>query len=825
MSSTHYETPSVPHALLRQQFVPEHSTRAPFVPTRAVFVALDLMRRSGLLAFSVRVAALRWVAGAWFLSLGLSFLLLPQGSLGPLLGLAWLRGALSVCSALCLLWVAGAAPPRRMALALHVLAVVPQLFFAFEFLRLGAIPSGAMLSLLAVAILLAPFARSSTSVPPRTDLLGLVLGAAQAILGLDMLSNPASASVLVRFGINPMVVGALMLLAGFSIVVVQLAPRATRRWAHGFAGALMFGLWLGQALLDPAYFVLGTALLIRALATTMLPWFSDSLTRFDRSSLRVRFALALFSVSLVPPLVVLPIVLDTLDPTGTESLGVRQLAYGVTLFGALVFAAVGWWLAGQLIAPLTTLVRGVKRIADGERGVSLVGAAPTELVGLSTAVEQMANALDARVREREALLAREQAARAVAERSARLQAITAHLSAALTPAQVANVILREAVAALNASVVSIKCLSDDGQWLESVDDLGYTPELLAAYRRYPVSTPTPIAEAVRSGAPVWLESRKALLECYPQSAQLMTALDFHASCALPLTQGERIVGAIGASFTRPQSFDADERTFLLTVARQCAQALERAWLYQAEQQARGELAQRVAERTRELQQANIELRRLAAHLQSSREDERANIARELHDELGQVLTVIKMVVAQLLRHMSADPDLKKLSRAQAIEELQAISQNIDDSIRAIRALVANLRPQILDDLGLKAAIEWQAQQFQERTGIKTQFTSNVDTVNLEYARALALFRIVQESLTNVARHAGATHVDVALHMDANDLRLEVRDNGRGIARDELSKQGHFGVLGMRERALVLGGDIQIGAAPGGGTVVVVQVPR
>jgi len=142
----------------------------------------------------------------------------------------------------------------------------------------------------------------------------------------------------------------------------------------------------------------------------------------------------------------------------------------------------------------------------------------------------------------------------------------------------------------------------------------------------------------------------------------------------------------------------------------------------------------------------------------------------------------------------------------------------------MRKILVQLRPEMLDDLGLKAALEWQVQEFQTRSGIETHFAFALDEGGLDAERTMAVYRIVQESLTNVARHAHASRVEVSVtHADGHVL-LRVRDDGRGIAPDEMRKAKSFGILGMRERALMFGGDVDISGAPGRGTTVSVRVP-
>jgi PAS domain S-box-containing protein len=217
---------------------------------------------------------------------------------------------------------------------------------------------------------------------------------------------------------------------------------------------------------------------------------------------------------------------------------------------------------------------------------------------------------------------------------------------------------------------------------------------------------------------------------------------------------------------------------------------------------------------RELQRSLEELHALTARLQSVREEERARLARELHDQLGQSLTAIRIDLAALKTTPARD---------QQLQRIDAIMGLVDETIRSVRRIATELRPGVLDDLGLVAAVEWAAEEFQARTGIRCQVSMPETNPAIDAERATALFRIFQETLTNIARHAGATRVTIGLSQEDGHLSLEVRDNGRGIGEDQLSASGSLGILGMRERALLLGGEFFIGN-PGSGTTVRVRMP-
>jgi signal transduction histidine kinase len=220
----------------------------------------------------------------------------------------------------------------------------------------------------------------------------------------------------------------------------------------------------------------------------------------------------------------------------------------------------------------------------------------------------------------------------------------------------------------------------------------------------------------------------------------------------------------------------------------------------------------------QLRQSHEQLRALSVYLQSVREEERTRIAREVHDELGQALTGCKLDLSWIASKLPRE--LKSL-----IEKTRALTSHIDSTIQTVRRISAELRPGVLDHLGLVAALEWQANEFQNRTGIKCDVRTNLRDTLLDQDLSTTLFRIFQETLTNVIRHAGATQVTVNLKEEDSRITLEVKDNGRGIAQSEVSNGKSMGLLGMRERAALLGGIFRIGRlARGNGTRVSVSIP-
>src|SRR6266478_3673020 len=239
-------------------------------------------------------------------------------------------------------------------------------------------------------------------------------------------------------------------------------------------------------------------------------------------------------------------------------------------------------------------------------------------------------------------------------------------------------------------------------------------------------------------------------------------------------------------------------------------------LTRVNEELRVEIAER--ERAEEQFKASLDqLRALAARLQSVREEERTSIAREIHDELGQACTAIKMDLALISRKAT-----KRQTRLRA--KVDSATQLVDGMIVTLRRIASELRPRTLDDLGLAAALEGQAQEFETRTGIRCRVTLPQESLVLDPERSTAIFRIFQESLTNVARHARATRVEARLEREVNQIIFQIRDNGAGFNMEEVKSRKSLGLLGMHERALLLNGELKVESVPGAGTTLILRIP-
>lgn len=273
---------------------------------------------------------------------------------------------------------------------------------------------------------------------------------------------------------------------------------------------------------------------------------------------------------------------------------------------------------------------------------------------------------------------------------------------------------------------------------------------------------------------------------------------------VPIRNQARVIGLMSVQSYKFKAYDQRTLGTLQTLGDYCGGALER-------MRAREEL-----ETSRE------QLRALAANLQSIREEERKLMSREIHDELGQALTGLKMDLAWMRQKMLAEE--WDGIREGIVAKIKTMGGQIDETAVLVRKLCTELRPGVLDDLGLTAALEWQAREYQNRTNIVCEMQLDIGELQVDPERSTAFFRIFQEILTNVARHAQATRVNGVMKQIGSDLVMEVADNGRGIEPERVKGEKSLGLLGMRERALILGGRVDIQGAPGKGTKVRVTMP-
>ena len=223
----------------------------------------------------------------------------------------------------------------------------------------------------------------------------------------------------------------------------------------------------------------------------------------------------------------------------------------------------------------------------------------------------------------------------------------------------------------------------------------------------------------------------------------------------------------------------------------------------------------------ELLKNSQQLQALTAHLQRIREEEREFIAREMHDELGQILTSLKMNIVFLKRELEKNTSAEMKNKILA--EFEFINLTIDKAVSEVRKLITQLRPELLDKLGLVPALEWYAEEYSKRTNIKCEFTSECGELILSHDLELAVFRIVQEAMTNTAKHSGAKSVQIRACKKGSLFSVEITDDGKGIPESELDGDTSFGLLGMRERAHLIGGTLRVSGVSGKGTTVKLSV--
>ncbi len=301
---------------------------------------------------------------------------------------------------------------------------------------------------------------------------------------------------------------------------------------------------------------------------------------------------------------------------------------------------------------------------------------------------------------------------------------------------------------------------------------------------------------VRTGKPLILTRAG---EQTTHQSKILKDLGAQTFIGYPMVAGNKIIGSFGLA--HPESLEISESTarWIESLANYVAALTER-------------------KRTEEdLRTSHEQLRELSVHLQSAIEEERRQIAREIHDELGQELSLLQLELGLV------ENTLSKSQRALR-KKIRSMSKLIDSIIQSVQRISSNLRPALLDNLGIAAAVEWQAKEFQRRT--KIECTARIDSpeIILNQERSTALFRILQETLTNVARHSKASKVQIELKMNAGAVELTVRDNGIGISAQNVTNPRSFGLIGMRERIRQVGGEIDFSGKRGKGTLVTVTVP-
>lgn len=400
-----------------------------------------------------------------------------------------------------------------------------------------------------------------------------------------------------------------------------------------------------------------------------------------------------------------------------------------------------------------------------------------------------------------AALAAEQAARRAAEqafaRTNRLQAFTAALAGSLTRSAVTQVITDHVLDATAAVLAVLALLDPTGERLDIAGWVGSSADNVQLQPSVALHKTTPATAAVHSGEPIWIGSRAAGEAHFPGFATLMERAGDAAYVALPLPASDRILGVLSLGFAETREFTSDERAFLTLLAHQCGQALEQAQLYA------------------DLLVSQERLQQLSHRLIDAQEQERRHLARELHDEVGQSLTGLRLVLELANR---LPPDDRTLQLAEAHRLTQEL-------IGRIRAISLDLRPAMLDDMGLLPALIWQFKRYHEQSGITVELRHWGLERRLPLAIETVAYRVIQEALTNIARHAGVATATVTILASTTQLLVQIRDGGCGfVLHEALARGTSSGLTGMQERVALLSGTLSIETAPGWGTAITADLP-
>jgi signal transduction histidine kinase len=403
----------------------------------------------------------------------------------------------------------------------------------------------------------------------------------------------------------------------------------------------------------------------------------------------------------------------------------------------------------------------------------------------------------------------EQRARQTIEEFARrmtsLQDITAALSEAVASTQVALVIIEKGLPVLGAAGGVITLLNEARTDLEILHFGGYSPELMEKWGRcFPVDTPVPLAEAAQTGTPVFITSLDEMITRYPALIEHRVS-DSQAFAALPLSLEGHTIGVLGLSFTRAKIFSEEEREFMLTLARQCAQALERARLYEVEQQARAEA------------EANQQRLALLAEMR-----ERNRLAQELHDTVAQALGYLNLKIGMTYTSLaSGSVDTAKAN-------LQELKQVVGETYTDVREEIFNLRAKVMSGLSFMEVLDRYIDKYRRFYRLEIQLIREVDPALFEFPPEVTsqLIRTIQEALINIRKHAQVNSAIIRLGQENGQIRISVEDQGQGFDLVKIKgKTSSFGLQIMRERVESVGGSLAVDTAPGRGTQIILRYNR
>lgn len=380
--------------------------------------------------------------------------------------------------------------------------------------------------------------------------------------------------------------------------------------------------------------------------------------------------------------------------------------------------------------------------------------------------------------------------------------------------RIADIFLKHSDRELFEEVLKVimEAMSSSNGTMSHIDREGIFVRPTALLDGKRITPPSSIFACSIWGKTIWAGAllKKQSLICNMPCEMPEGRLTVMRSMMAPIVHNDKLVGFFGLA-NKPTDYTEEDKRRLEMFAAYIAPIL-------AAKLQRDILEFERSEAERELAESREQLRALAANLEEVREEERKVIAREIHDEFGQALTCMKMDLSYLSKRLHGD-------QADLLEKLNSMMRLIDNNIQLIRDVSTQLRPGILDDFGLLSAVEWQLQSFSARTGIRYRINSNLDGKDLDSKTRTALFRIFQEALTNIMRHSGASEVFIELNRGTDGtLVMGICDNGKGIPEGAINDRKSLGILGMRERSVLLGGTFRIESAKGKGTRIRVSVP-
>jgi len=452
---------------------------------------------------------------------------------------------------------------------------------------------------------------------------------------------------------------------------------------------------------------------------------------------------------------------------------------------------------------------------------------PENLGFALTLARQGAQALE-RARLYEAEQQARQAAERAADRITRLQQITAALTTAATSAKLAEAVIQQGLLAAGASAGILVELIENGQELRTIAKLGYPADAMQS-ESFTLSASTPMSDCIRTGQPVWIQSHDEFVAQYPSLAEQSQKIDNEATTTIPLSIGNRVLGGLAFSFVEKHEFDREEREFFLAVAQQCAQGLERARAEDALRASEEQLQTLNETLEQKVREQTAEVRQLASDLTKAEQRERHRIAHILHEDLQQRIYAIQMQMEFLF-------DRLKKENAALQRDFDKIRKQLNEAVTLTRHLSVDLSPPILRDEGLTQAIEWLISQIQQQHGLRVELQADGAFAIIDEDIQMLLFSCIRELLFNVVKHARVDQAVVVLQQSNVDLRIEVRDEGKGfdvaalawhtvdkVDEDELQHHS-FGLPTIRHRLSLFGGQMDIKSEPGAGTFIAITIP-